>query len=451
MVVHKINGASGSTVWTKDLSSIDTMRGEYPTSIRLDGDGNIVLTGMLFDDSYNVDTFLAKLDAEAIPQWTKTYDGPSDEDYDGDPKFTIGSDGAIYLALTSEGFANADVQVIKYSAAGAEVWTYRFGNPFFGEDYLADYSFDTGQKSILLDTQGNVYVAGESYIPDQSTDLVVFKLEPIAQLRAVQFDFDGDRKADISVFRPDTGTWWVLNSSDGSYTATNWGINTDTIVPADYDGDGRIDKAVYRGGVWYVLKSSTGSFSIDQFGLSGDAPVPTDFDNDGRADLSVFRQGIWHHLRSSDGGYRASQFGIGSDKPMPADYDSNRLSDVAVFRGGTWYVRYQNELPTATVQFGIQSDKPVPADYDGDRKTDYAVFRQGVWYISESQTGSTSIVQWGSAGDVPVPADYDGDGKSDLAVFRQGNWYIRRSTDGGATILQFGVASDVPIPSAYIR
>lgn len=451
-LVHRINGATGATMWTKDMSAIDADRGEYPETIRLDPDGNIILAGMLFDElTYNVDSFVAKLDPEAIVTWVKTYDGPSDEDYDGDPKITIGPDGDIYLAVTSEGFANADIQIIKYMADGTEDWTYRFGNPFLGDDYVMDYGVDTAQRALLLDTQGNVYVAGESYIPDQSTDLVVFKLEPVAQTRAVPFDFDGDRKSDVSVFRPSTGVWWILNSSDSTFSATNWGLSTDSIVPADYDGDGRIDKAVYRDGLWYVLKSSNGSFSVNQFGLAGDKPVPADFDNDGRADLSVFRQGIWHVLRSSDGAYKASQFGIDTDTPLPADYDSNRLSDVAVFRDGTWYVRYQAELPMASLQFGIASDIPVPSDYDGDKKTDYAIFRNGVWYIWESRAGSPSIMQWGIAGDIPVPADYDGDKKTDVAVYRQGTWYIRRSTDGGATILQFGLPTDIPIASKFAK
>jgi (2Fe-2S) ferredoxin len=451
-LIHKINGGSGATVWTRPLNAIDPDRSASPTSFRLAGDGSIFVTGMLFDDfSYNVDAFISKLDTEAAIVWSKVYDGPSDEDYDGDPKFTLGSDGSTYLAVTSEGFANAEIQIVKYLPNGNEDWSYRFGNPYFGDDWVSDYRFDTGQRAVLLDAQGNVYAAGESYIPDESTDLVVFKLEPVAQTRAVTFDFDGDRKADISVYRPETGTWWVLNSSDGTYTATNWGISSDKIIPADFDGDGRIDKAVYRDGIWYVLNSSNNTFAINQFGVTNDAPVPTDFDNDGRADLSVFRQGIWHQLRSSDGAYSASQFGIESDKPIPADYDSNRLSDIAVFRSGTWYVRYQNDLPTATLQFGTQSDKPVPADYDGDKKTDYAVFRNGVWYIWESRTGAPRIVQWGIAGDIPVAADYDGDKKADIAIYRAGVWYILRSTDNGATILQFGLATDVPIPAAYVR
>ena len=54
-------------------------------------------------------------------------------------------------------------------------------------------------------------------------------------------DFVGDNKADITVFRPSTNTWWIFNGSGD--TVVTFGSAGDVLVPADYDGDNKDDIA----------------------------------------------------------------------------------------------------------------------------------------------------------------------------------------------------------------
>ena len=78
----------------------------------------------------------------------------------------------------------------------------------------------------------------------------------------------GTGKTDIAVWRPSTGTWWILNSSTGAVTQRQWGDVRRHSVPGDYDGDGKTDIAVWRpsDGQWWILNSSNGSVTQTAMG-----------------------------------------------------------------------------------------------------------------------------------------------------------------------------------------
>lgn len=272
------------------------------------------------------------------------------------------------------------------------------------------------------------------------------------------FDYDGDNKTDLSIFRPSSGQWWVNRSTNASTFIATFGTSTDKLVPADYTGDGKTDIAFFRpsSGEWYILRSEDNAFYSFPFGTSTDIPAPGDFDGDGRADAAVFRpsNGTWFILASTQG-LRIEQFGANGDLPVVGDYDGDGSADKAIYRpsvGQWWLSRSSAGVVVAT--FGISTDKTVPGDYTGDGKTDIAFFRpsSGEWYILRSEDFAFYAFPFGISTDIPVPGDYDGDGRSDAAVFRPSvsTWYINGSTSG-LIIRGFGASGDIPTPSSFVR
>ena len=396
------------------------------------------------------------------------------DDVGGAFRFT----SAEYLVGEDQGAISITVQRTGGLSNGAAVnYSTANGTALAGLDYTAvsgTLVFEGGQttRSFVvpirsdgiteLDESFSVILSnaagGGSTLGVPNTAMVFISDGGTAPEGPTRFDFDGDRKADLSVRRPSNNSWYLQRSTAG-FAEFEWGVEGDLLAPADYDGDGKTDIAVFRPseGAWYVVMSESQTFQAFAWGAPGDLPVPADHDGDGKADLMVYRDSDNTFYKTSTTGsfFQGVQFGAAGDKPQIGDFDADGKADVAVFRpsDNNWYVLRSSGGFTAQ-QFGEAGDIPTPADYDGDGKTDPAVYRPstGVWYrLRSTSGGGYDAVEWGIAGDIPAPADYDGDGKADPAVFRpsEGVWYLHQTTAGLAGI-QFGQAGDVPVPSAFI-
>ena len=228
-------------------------------------------------------------------------------------------------------------------------------------------------------------------------------------------DYDGDGKTDLASFN--NGTWNILQSSNSqTVQVTGFGQSGDVPVSGNYIGtDGKADLAVWRpsNGTWYVREVSNTTVISYQFGQSGDIPVPGNYDGDSVMDYAVFRPvgGVWH-IQGSSSGYYYMQWGLASDIPVPADFDGDGKTDPAVYRGstGAWYAyeSYYNNGSYLVQTWGNYGDQPVPADYDGDGKADYSIWRPttGVWKSIKSSNSAYDYKTLGINGDTAVSSAY---------------------------------------------
>ncbi len=289
-------------------------------------------------------------------------------------------------------------------------------------------------------------------------------------------DMNGDGKTDFVTVRNTGGgsggqITWFTSFQDGFPTSTTeWGIASDQFVPADYDGDGKDDFAIFRPGAtggFYIVQSSNAVIRIERFGAAGDdASVVGDYNGDGEDDIAVYRSGAttgdqssWFYRPRANTSFIQVDWGQGGDFPAPGDYDGDGKYDFMVQRDDSGGVAGRFWLKTSagvvsSQFFGLKDDAVVPGDYDDDGKTDIAVARndggQIRWTFEPSGTaGVTEVTDvWGDAAtDFITQGDYDGDGRTDYAVWRPGSpgtFYIM-TVSRSISSRVWGLTGDYPV------
>ncbi|MFN8390478.1 MAG: VCBS repeat-containing protein [Bdellovibrionota bacterium] len=383
---------------------------------------------------------------------------------DGDnSSFTV----SLYYDTDRSGFDGTLITTLNNVTAGANSYVWDTSGLANGSKYFIYLVVSDGVNTSKFYSPADVTIG--DYVP-----------APQPRIGRAQFDYDGDGKSDLAVYKPGTAsaktrkkkpkqpkvkttysnvflskTNTIAQNAHPDPTAKLVGLdlNGDHITDLITVGTNAANNLIY----WTGTLSRSGLAYSRMFGIGGDVPFKGDFNGNGTDEIGVYRNGQWFVMNELNQ-MLAYYWGLPGDVAVPADYDGDGITDISIWRpsDGTWWILnsgaaagYAGGQGLTNVQWGLYGDVPVPADYDGDGRDDIAVWRptDGNWYIQYSKTNTIGVVQWGSGyfGDVPFKGlDRNGDGKADFVVFRPGAgiWYINYG-NGQSTAVVFGGATDV--------
>ncbi len=284
-------------------------------------------------------------------------------DFDGD----LRTDVSVFRPSSGTWFVNRSI-------TGNGVIAQQWGA---GSDRLAPADYDGDGKTDFAVYRPGAPSLAAFYILNSSTN--TFRTEQFGQTgddSSVVGDFDGDGKADPAVYRDSaigSQSYFFyrgsLNNPNGTVTFLPWGTAGDRAVRGDFDGDGRADAAIFRPstGTWFILQSSNNQGRTQTFGLSTDRRVPADYDGDGKTDIAVVRSpnSDWYILNSGNGSVVHRQWGANSDAPAPGDYNGDGRTEFASYRAaeGNWYIPQCGVTDQTVTKFGASGDVAVPSSF----------------------------------------------------------------------------------------
>lgn len=160
-VTIKYDGNTGTALWTQLYNSGNG--DDRAADIALDNAGNVVVVGRN-DNGNNDDIRILKYSAAGILQWSRFYNGPSNQN-DRGLKITTDLSNNVYVAgqtdVNTTIVTNYDFVVLKYNSSGTVQWARTEGYAALQNDI---------PNSIAVDASGRVFATGRS---DQDPDPLV--------------------------------------------------------------------------------------------------------------------------------------------------------------------------------------------------------------------------------------------------------------------------------------
>jgi len=237
--------ANGNQLWVARYNGPGN-RSDYALALAVDGRGDVYVTGYSFGAGTKSDYATVKYDANGNQLWVARYNGRENDPFFSDDIATAiatDSQGNVYVTGYSRGADfDTDYLTIKYDANGNRLWAVRYDGPDNGGDLA---------KSIAVDSQGNVYVAGNS-ARNAHLDYATVKYDANGnQLWDARYMSSGYDVSEVSGMTLDsqgniyvTGFISDLNSGQ-DYATVKYDANGNQLWDARYSGAGNGNDKAY--------------------------------------------------------------------------------------------------------------------------------------------------------------------------------------------------------------
>lgn len=294
--VAKLNG-SGAVQWVRALGGAGVDEG---LGIAVDASGNAYATGdylgqatfgaIALNTLGGSNQYVVKLDTASNVLWAKGFGGNQNTfGY----AVAVDSSGYIYTTGQFRGWAGfggitlsshgqSDVFVSRLAPNGALLGAESFGST--GADVGLGLAAGSNGKVTIVGNNTATLAFNGIALPAQANGFVI-QLVNISHPESRPLDYDGDGKADLTLYNPNGPTSALFVIQDSSNLALDVrpfgpsGASAWQAIPGDYDGDGKADVALYNPNgpngtaAWVIKDSSTNTLDIRLFGPSGMSPV----------------------------------------------------------------------------------------------------------------------------------------------------------------------------------
>jgi uncharacterized delta-60 repeat protein len=257
--------SSGNQLWVARYDGPANMQ-DYASSMALDSEGNVYVTGRSRSSESNIDYATVKYDTNGNELWVARYD-PSGYASDEACAIAVDPEGNVYVTGHSWNLStNLDYATIKYDINGNQLWVARYDGPGNGYDWA---------YAMALDASGNVYVAGGSYSSDTSFDYATVKYDSSGnELWIARYDGPASHYDEAMAMALDaSGDVYVTGYSDGGttfndYATVKYDSSGNELWVARYNGPGNgfdyaVAMALDASGNVYVTGQSYGSTNDD--------------------------------------------------------------------------------------------------------------------------------------------------------------------------------------------